>query len=120
MEEPRQLTVPEAAERLGLTDQQVYRRISRGDLAATTILARNPQFRLAEDEVERYKAAGLAISPTRPNPSWVTTTEAARRTGMSQAEIRRMCNAGELASRRGPSATGAYKIHVDSLRRFTE
>jgi len=99
MNDTRLLTVSEAAIRLGLTAQRVYRRITRGDLPAQRMMLRPPQYRIREEDLDQYIAAGGGLTPPRENPLWVSTGEAARMTGISQAEIRRMCQAGDLRHR---------------------
>lgn len=118
MDEPRSMTVAEAAQILGLSEQQVYRRITRGDIQATRVTSRNPHYVIAADEVERYSSAGQDLTAPKPNPFWLTTGEAARLTGISQPEIRRMCKAGELVCRTTESGTH-YKVSRQALKRLS-
>lgn len=109
MSDTRLLTVAEVAERLGLTEQRVYRRITRGDLPAERVMLRTPQYRIREEDLQTYIDAGGGLTPPKANPLWLSTGEAARLTGISQAEIRRMCRAGDLRHR-VETEGGHYRI----------
>jgi excisionase family DNA binding protein len=110
------LTVKEVAEKLGITTFRVYRRIQRGDLKTTPARRGNVQFLIHPDDLQDYIDAGGEDILSSPRPSgdagWITTGEAAQRTGLTMETIRAMCYSGRLLFTRGSGFGG--RIHVSS------
>lgn len=113
------LTVKDVAEKLGITTFRVYRRIQRGDLKTTPARRRNLQFLIHPADLQAYLDAGgeaVLSSPRRFNdPDWITTGEAAKRTGMTMETIRAMCYAGQLQYTRGAGAGGRLRVSSASI-----
>jgi len=107
------LTVAEAAEQLGITRYQVYRRIARGNLPAVPAQAGNVHYLISQADVDKYIAAGGAhfINPPRlPETDMMRVPEVAILTGFTAESIRRMCRDGTLPSQKGAGRKGQYRI----------
>ena len=95
MDQPARLSVTQAAERLGISKYQVYRRIMRGDLPARKIQASNVHWVIAEKDLDAYIAAGggEVLSPPRvderADADNMRVPEVAMLTGYSAETIRR-------------------------------
>lgn len=115
------LTVDEAAQQLGISKYQVYRRIMRGDLPAMQGRRGNVHYLIPQAAVCDYIAAGGAdvLSPPRPeNADALRVSEVAILTGYSAETIRRMCREGRLPYLKGVGSKGHYRIpreHVEGL-----
>lgn len=116
------LTVREAAAKLGVSVFKVYRRIQRGDIPAVPSRDGSVHFLIAEDDLDRYIADGgeKILTPPRrlADSDWITTGEAARRTGMTMEAVRNLCYAGRLTYLKGVGRNGRLKVSsasIDSL-----
>lgn len=97
-----QLTVPEAAERTGLSTYALYRRMRRGDIPFTVADGRH-ECRIDADVLDAYVAAGAPLSrPRSPRylPGWMSVADVAQATGYSMETVRRLCNEDVFESRR--------------------
>lgn len=109
------LTVPEVAERLGLTPHQVYRRLGRGDIPAEQGGLRGTKYLVDADDLEKYIAAGQPLTLAKRERSMYTVPEVARMTGYSVETVRNMCKAGKFEYERGTGKGGHYSIHKSSV-----
>jgi len=113
------LTVKQVAEKLGISTFKVYRRIQRGDIRAIPSRRGSVHFLVDPDDLQAYIDAGGAevLSSPRPagNADWITTGEAARRTGFSMETIRAMCYSGQLMFTRGAGRGGRLWVSAASL-----
>jgi excisionase family DNA binding protein len=107
----KQLTVIEAAERLGLSAHQLYRRIQRGDLNAPTMTVDSRRsYRISEAEIERYLRDGKPLTvPTRSN-HFLSTAEVAKMTGYTTETVRRYCKTGIFRFKRGKGSNAHFRI----------
>lgn len=108
------LTPKQAAEMLGMTAHQVYRRIHSGALPAVSGSERNSQYLLDPADVQAYIAAG--------QPEWTNTggpmmrvPEVAKLTGFTDETVRRMCYEGVFSYVRGSGERGHLRIHRASV-----
>jgi excisionase family DNA binding protein len=113
------LTVKQVAEKLGITTFKVYRRIQRGDIKAFPSRRGNIRFLVDPADLQAYIDAGgedLLSSPQRVDDAvWITTGEAARRTGLTMETIRAMCYSGRLLFTRGAGLGGRLRISSASV-----
>lgn len=113
------LTVPEVAQKLGLSNGQVYRRIQSGALEATQGGPRNWQYFVDPADLDAYIAAGQTSRAVDRNIGGILrVSEAARRLGFSAATVRRLCDEGRLDHFRGNGRNGQYRISQASVDDF--
>lgn len=113
MPTPALLTVREVADKLGISTFRVYRRIRRNDLRAVPMRQGHFRFLVRADDLQAYIDAGGPHALTAPKPTqWITTGEAARRTGLSMETIRHLCYAGRLEFIQGGGKNG--RLHVSA------
>lgn len=112
MDETRSFTVQEAADKLGMTVDQVYRRITRGDINAYQVRVRNLHYRITDADLQAYIDAGdSGISPPNAGPTdMLGVPQVARLTGFTSETIRRMCADGKLPHLRGAGIRGHIRI----------
>jgi len=121
MDQPARLSVTQAAERLGISRYQVYRRIMRGDIPARKIQASNVHWVIAEKDLDAYIAAGGGeiLSPprvdARRDDGTMRVPEVAMLTGYSAETIRRMCHEGKLQHTKGRGPKGQFRIPRSAL-----
>lgn len=109
------LTVAQVAERLGLTAHQVYRRLSRGDIASVMGGMRQQQYFVRPDDLQQYIDAGQPLSVPKRDRMMMTVPEVARVTGFTRETVRRLCYEGQLEFVRGPSRNGHLRIPRHSV-----
>lgn len=124
MDEHAQVTVTQAAKRLGISRYQVYRRIMRGDLRATKSRNSNIHWVINTKDLDNYIAAGGAdvLSEPRPLPRLDDTLrvpEVALLTGYSAETIRRMCRDGSLPYRKGTGRKGHFHIPRSAVEKLS-
>lgn len=122
MTKPALLTVREVAEKLGITRFRVYRCIQRGDLPSVPARTGNTLFLVDEDDLQAYIDAG---GPDNYDPQaavlngkWITTGEAARRTGLTMTVIRGMCHSGQLKFIQGGGPNGRLHVRASSIEKL--
>jgi excisionase family DNA binding protein len=119
------VTVKQAAECLGVSKYQVYRRILRGNIPAHLVLDRHPpRWLIRQADLDEYIAAGGAEVLTPPRKihededGTLGAPEVAMITGYSAETIRRMCNEGKLTHTRGPGPKGRFRIPRDAVEKM--
>lgn len=119
MTDPAPLTVKQVAEKLGISTFRVYRRIQRGDIKATPSRRGGVHFLVTEDDLQTYIDAGgeaILSRPRRPeDAAWISTGEAAKRTGLTMETIRAMCYSGRLLFIRGNGNGGQLRVSSASI-----
>lgn len=115
MDTKNMLTVPEVAERLGLSAHQVYRRLSRGDIPSELGGARGQQYLVDAEVLEDYIAAGQPLSMAKRERSMLGVPEVARMTGFTVEAVRKMCETGKFEYERGAGKNGHYRIKRSSV-----
>ncbi len=111
------LTVPEVARMLDLSEQQVYRRIERGDITAAVVVSdmNQPRYVVQASEVQRYKDQGCPLTAPRADPVWISPSEVARLTGLSVQRVRRLCHDGTLMHKRSGEKTSHIRVYRPAL-----
>lgn len=112
------LSVQEVSKRLGISKYQVYRRITRGDLAALQVRGGSVHYLVPEAALRDYIAAGganILTPPRRDFQEWVPVSKVAELTGFSRAAIRRMCIKGTLPHTRGKGKRGHLRVERDAV-----
>ena len=94
------MRVADVAEKLGLTDKQIYRRIHDGRLHAELGVADGKScYLIPTSAVDGYVDGGLDVH--QPEQSqWLRPAEVGRFLGYSTEQVRRMVTDGELPARR--------------------
>lgn len=121
MDDNASVTVTQAAERLGVSRYQVYRRILRGDLPAHKVRMVNVHWMIRESDLAVYIAAGGAEVLSAPREELhvgddtMRVPEAAILTGFSAETIRRMCHDGMLPYTKGRGQKGQFRIPRSAL-----
>lgn len=121
MDNNASVTVAQAAERLGVSRYQVYRRIMRGDLPASKVNSDNVHYEISEKDLTEYIAAGggRVLSPPRIeadiDDDTMRVPEVAILTGYSAETIRRMCHEGKLPHTKGRGLKGQFRIPRSAL-----
>lgn len=117
MADPDLLTPKQAADKLGQSKNQVYRRIHAGVLPAVAGTQRNAKYLIRPSDLEAYIAAG--------QPGWsdaeqdmMTVPQVARKIGFTDATVRRLCYTGVLAFTRGSGSRGHLRIHRASVEEY--
>ncbi len=120
MEEKDRLNVSEVARMLTLSEQQVYRRIERGDLKAHVVYSDNNQPRYVVDEADavRYRDEGCPLTAPRADPVWISPSEVARLTGLSVQKVRRLCNDGTFSHRRSKEKASHIRVYRPSIEEY--
>lgn len=114
------VSVPEAAVRLGLTQQQVYRRIFRGDLKASREIKGGRAFyKITDADLQSYIDAGSGLTPTKQVTAYVSAGEAAQITGLSVPMIRKMCHNGMIKAMQF-GERGHFRILREDLAPFVK
>lgn len=114
------LTVPEVADKLGMSIHRVYRRIQRGDLPAAVGGPRNSQYYVNSDDLDAYIAAhaGKGLSWPAPSRTMLRAGEAAVMLGFTVETVRRLCADGKLACHRGSGVRGHYRIPREAVEKY--
>lgn len=113
MDESRPLlNVAQAADRLNMSIHQVYRRIHTGDLKATRVRNRNLEWRVSEEDLQRYTEG--------QRNQMLTVPDAAIMLGFSAETVRRMCIEGKLQHVRGGGDRGHFRIPGDAVREYLD
>lgn len=112
------LTVPEIAQRLGLTTGQVYRRLARGDMPSTMGGIRRQQYFVKPEDLQAYIDAGQPLTVPRRDRSMMSVPEVSRATGFTDETVRKLCYEGRLGYVRGPGANGHLRIQRDSVEQY--
>ena len=122
MENPALFTVTQVAEKLGVSRFRVYRAIQRGDLGSVLVRHGNRIFSVSEDDLQAYIDAGgpdnYDTSVAVRTRHWITTGEAAKRTGLTPAMIRGMCHTGELKSLQASGPGGRVHVRTSSIEQL--
>ena len=111
-------TVKEAADLLGISRYQVYRRIVRGDLKATQARTGNIHYLISRQAIADYIAAGggdVLTPPRLLGPEMMRVSEVAIETGYSVEAIRGMCADGTLPCVRGVGPRGHFRIPREAV-----
>lgn len=114
-------TVAEAAEMLGVSRYQVYRRIVRGDLPALSSRRNNVHYLIPQESLHAYVDAGGADNLSAPHigrSAMMRPIEVAIATGYSVETIRRMCRVGRLSYIKGAGEHGHYRIPREEVERL--
>jgi excisionase family DNA binding protein len=110
------LSVSEAAEKLGLTTEQVYRRIHSGQLRATHKNLWRQKYVIPADAIREYMDAGgdvaLDMLPM------LRVAHVCQITGFSPETVRELIRTGQLDAVRGTGKNGHYRITRDSVDRY--
>lgn len=111
------LTPKQAADMLGQTTNQVYRRIHAGVLPAVAGRSRNAKYLIRSDDLDAYITAG--------QPGWsdvdgdmMRVPQVARAIGFTDATVRRLCYEGVLTFTRGSGTKGHLRIHRASVEDY--
>jgi excisionase family DNA binding protein len=119
MEQRNTYTVPEVADKLGISKHRVYRRIHRGDIPVVPARAGSIRFLIPADALDRYITAGQGIlqltGPRIDAKPMLSTSEAAIATGYSVETIREMCYDGRLPFIKGKGERGHLRIPRDAV-----
>lgn len=120
MDHASHVTVTQAAERLGISRYQVYRRITRGDLPATKVRGTGIHWTIKEEDLTDYIAAGGAQVLSAPrevarDDDTLRVPEVAILTGYSAETIRRMCRDGSLPYQKGTGLKGHFHIPREAV-----
>ena len=113
------LTVAEAAEKLGLSTEQVYRRIHSGHLRATRERLWRQKYLISNDAIREYLDAGgevnVDILPM------LRVSHVCQITGFTPETVRLLIREGHLDAVRGPGKNGGvghYRITRASVDRY--
>lgn|SRR4051794_26252830 len=114
------LTVPDVADKLGMSIHRVYRRIHRGDIRAVVGGPRNSQYFVDSDDLDAYIAAhaGKGVTWPAPNRTNLRTGEAATMLGFTVETVRKLCADGKLACHRGNGVRGHYRIPREAVEKY--
>lgn len=120
MIEPDLLTVREAAEELGKTQNQVYQRIHNGVLpsvAADGLDGTNAHYLIRRADLDAYKAAG---QPRFSNEAsdMLRIGVVSRMIGYTHETVRRLCREGVLSHTRGAGTRGHIRVHRASVEDY--
>lgn len=115
MGDRKMLSVPEVADKLGLTINQVYRRLHRGDLAWEFGGWMNRQYLVDADVLDEYINAGRPLSPPAKDTTMLAVPEVSKLTGFTVETVRKLCYRGVLTYVRGTGKAGHLRIHKASV-----
>ncbi len=118
MDTTSMLTVPQVAERLGLSVHQVYRRMERGDLPHTLGGRHGRQYLVDDATLQDYIDAGQPLSFPSRDKVMLTASEVAALTGYSTETVRKMCYEGRLPFVRGSGRNGHLRIPREAVDAF--
>lgn len=120
MNTKRRMTVPEIAEKLGMSKHRVYRRIQRGDIPATIGGPRNSQYFVDAADLDEYMSHATSedLTWTSRNHAMLRPAEAAAMLGFTVETVRALCTAGKLVHHRGNGKRGHYRISRESVEEY--
>lgn len=107
------LNVEQAAELLGISKWQLYRRIDRGNLKAIRSRRGTEHYEILKADLDAYIAAGggdVLDPKDREDDEMLRVGEVARITGFAPETIRRMCYAGRLPYVKGAGIKGQLRV----------
>lgn len=107
MDDTRLVSVAEAADRLGMSKWQVYRRIERGDIKAELKNKPTARYMIPESELTSPKPD---LSPPSTPALLMRVGEVAAMTGLTTSSIRRLCQQGMLPTAPRPTERSQYRI----------
>lgn len=112
------LTVNEAADMLGLSKHQVYRRIARRDLPAQLVRDGTLKYLLPEGAVLAYQQASGAPAEVGNRSAMLRVTQVALMTGFTVETVRRMAYSGVLPYVRGVGKKGHLRIPREAVETY--
>jgi excisionase family DNA binding protein len=110
------LNVQEAAQRLGITRPQVYRRIWNNSIRAELVKQNGKvRWRIPEDAITSYDPD--AAEPAERG-GYLRTSSVAQLLGISVEDVRRLIREGELIAERGPTGRAAGLISTHAVENY--
>lgn len=101
--------VPYAAQRLGMSVHQVYRRIHRGDLLAVLV---GNRYLIELEDLGKYIREGMPFSrPVQFDLDFMSVSEAAQLLKISSDHVRRLCHEGVFRIARRDSRNSRLRIY---------